>query len=64
MDVVDFVENICGIKLLNWQKTHLRFLYDLSSRGDVKIVMGKNGQVFTYLKPKELVLDGTPNNCK
>lgn len=64
MDIVEFVENICKINLMDWQKRHLRFLYDLSRKGDVKIVMGKDGQVFTYFKAKELVLNGSTNDYK
>ena len=64
MDVVDFAENICGAKLSEWQKQHLRFMYDLSRNHDVRIVMGKNGQVFTYIKQKELAQNGSTNACK
>lgn len=64
MDVVDFVENICEIKLKDWQKHHLRFLYGLSRKGDVKIVMGRDGQIFTYVKQKELIQNGSTNAGK
>ena len=64
MDVVDFVENICGAKLNNWQKQYLRLLYGLSRKGDVKIVMDRDGRVFTYIKKKELFLDVPTNDCK
>ena len=64
MDIVGFAEKFTGIQLTDWQKRHLRFLYDLSRKGDVRIVMGKNGQVFTYFKPKELILNGSTNDCK
>ena len=64
MDIVDFAENICGAKLNNCQKHYIRFLHDLSRKHDVKIVMGKNGQVFTYIKHKELTHNGSSNACK
>lgn len=64
MDIVDFAENICGAKLNDWQKHYIRFLYDLSRKGDVRIVMGKDGQVFTYIKQKELTQNGKTNACK
>lgn len=64
MDVVDFLENICGTKMYDWQKRYLRFLYDLSRNHDVRIVMGKNGQVFTYIKQKELSQNGSTNASK
>jgi len=64
MDVVDFLENICGAKLYDWQKQYLRLLYDLSRKGDVKIVMDRDGHVFTYVKQKELTQNGKTNACK
>lgn len=64
MDVVDFLENICGAKLNDWQKRYLRFLHDLSNFGTVKIVMNKDGQVFTYVKQKELTKNGKTNVSK
>ena len=64
MDIVEFAEKFMGVQLTDWQKRHFRFLYDLSRKGDVRVVMGKNGQVYTYFKMKELVLNGAPNDCK
>lgn len=64
MDIVEFAEKICGAKMYKWQKTYMRFLHDLSSKYHVRIVMGKNGQVFTYIKPKESISDGKTNACK
>ena len=64
MDIVEFAEKICGAKLNNWQTKYIRFLYDLSHNHNVKIVMGKNGQIFTYVKPKELSQNGSTNACK
>jgi hypothetical protein len=62
MDIVEFTENICGTKLDEWQKPYIRFLYDLTRKYDVKVVMGKNGQVFTYIHQKELSQNGNTNN--
>ena len=64
MDVVDFAEKICGAKLNKWQKHYIRFLHDLSHEHNIRIVMGKNGQVFTYVKPKELTQNGSTNAYK
>lgn len=64
MDVVEFAENICGAKLNKWQKPYIRFLNELSHKYDVRIVMGKDGKVFTYIKHKELVQNGSTNDCK
>lgn len=64
MDIVDFAENICGAKLNKWQKLYIRFLHDLSHKYNVRIVMGKNGQVFTYIKQKELSQNGSTNVSK
>ena len=64
VDIVEFAENIYGAKLYDWQKPYLRFLHDLTSKYNVRIVMGKDGQVFTYIKQKELTHNGSPNACK
>ena len=64
MDIVEFAENICGAKLTNWQKHHTRFLYELTRKYDVRVVMGKNGQVFTYIKQKESISDGNTSVSK
>lgn len=64
MDIVDFAEKICGAKLNKWQKHYIRFLHDLSSKYNVRIVMGKNGQIFTYIKQKELANNGSTNVSK
>ena len=64
MDIVEFAENICGVKLNEWQKPYIRFLYDLTRKYDVKVVMGKNKQVFTYINKKEMPQNGSTNACK
>lgn len=61
MNIVDFAEHICGTKLNKWQKNYINFLHDLTSIYNVKIVMGRNGQVFTYIKHKELTQHGSTN---
>lgn len=64
MDIVEFTEKMCGAELTNWQKHYTRFLYDLTRKYDVRIVMGKNEQIFTYIKQKELPQNGNTNVCK
>lgn len=54
MDIVEFAENVCGMKLYDWQKEYIRKLYELSRDGKIHIVMGKGGRVYTYLEPKTL----------
>lgn len=64
MDIVEFAEKICGAKLYDWQKSYMRFLHDLTREYDVKFVMGKSGQVFTYIKQKGLNPNESTNACK
>ena len=64
MDIVEFAEKICGAKLCDWQKPYMRFLHGLSGKYNVRIVMGKNGQVFTYIKQKESISDGNTSVSK
>ena len=54
MDVVEFVENVMNIELPEWQKIYLRKMYELTRENDVRFVMGRRGQVYTYLTPKTL----------
>lgn len=53
MDIVEFAEKFYGAKLPEWQKTHLRKVYELSKNHDIKVVMRKR-QAYMYLIPKEL----------
>lgn len=61
MDIVEFAEKFYGAKLPEWQKIHLRKVYELSKNHDIKVVMRK-GQAYTYLIPKELIQDGQTSN--
>lgn len=61
MDIVEFAEKICGAELYEWQKLYLKKLYELQSKGDVRIVMGPRNRVYIYLDPKtqkELIQNG------
>lgn len=68
MDIVEFAEKFMGVELLDWQKDHIRVLYDKYRDNDVRIVMPKNAgrhQVYVYMKPiKELIANGTPHDSK
>lgn len=61
MDIVEFAEQFYGATLPDWQKTHLRKVYELSKDHDIKVVMRK-GQAYTYLIPKELTQNGQTSN--
>lgn len=62
MDMVEFVEKFMNIKLMEWQKSHIRALEKLP-RG-AKIVMAPRGRVYFYLDQpvKELTKDVTAIN--
>ena len=57
MDIVEFAEKSYGAKLPDWQKEHLRKVYELSKDHNIRIVMRK-GRAYTYLIPKELTRYG------
>jgi hypothetical protein len=59
MDIVEYAEYVCGAKLYEWQKEHLRTLERLRHRGDIRIVMNRRGHLFVYMNPKELMPNGT-----
>lgn len=54
MDVVEYAEMIFKAKIPDWQKEYLRKLFEVSRTNDIRIVMGRNGKVYTYLTPKTL----------
>lgn len=66
MDIVTFAESFMNVELKDWQKEHIRALYDKYSKdGNVRIVMPKNAgrqQVYIYMNSKELILNDTPND--
>ena len=54
MDIVEYAEKFYGMNLPDWQKDHLRRVYELSRDNDIQIIMGRYGRVYTYLTPKTL----------
>lgn len=63
MDIVEFAEKFMNVELKDWQKEHLRVLYEkYSKNGDIRIVMPKNAgrtQVYIYMDQfKELISNG------
>lgn len=69
MDIADFAEKFMDVKLKDWQKNHLRLLYEkYQSDGDIRIVMPKNAgshQMYIYMNSiKELIPNGSTNNSK
>lgn len=67
MDIVEFAESIADVKLTDWQKKHLRALYEMSKNGDIYITFPKNAgrsQMLVYMnQAKELILNGATNDC-
>ena len=65
MDIVEFAERFMNVKLPDWQKTHIKTLYEKYKDTDVRIVMPKNAgrhQVYIYMNQKELIFNGTTLN--
>lgn len=69
MDIAEFLERFADTKLPEWQKEHIRMLYEVSRDKPIYISMnchnGRN-EFYTYLKPnilKELTQDGATLNC-
>lgn len=68
MDIVDFAEKFMNVELAEWQKEHIRVLYEKYQDGDIRIAMPKTAgkrQVYVYMnQTKELILNGTTNDCE
>lgn len=68
MDIADFAEKFMNVKLLDWQKEHIRTLYNkYQTDGDIRIVMPKNSgmrQVYFYMNQKELIPNGKTDDCE
>ena len=68
MDIVEFAEKFMDVELKEWQKEHLKVLYEKYSKdGDIRIVMPKNAgrtHVYIYMDQlKELIPNGKTTNC-
>lgn len=68
MDIAEFLERIGDTKLPEWQKEHIKMLYEVSKDKLIYISMnshlGRN-EFYTYLKPsilRELTQHGTTPN--
>lgn len=68
MDIVEFAESFMNVELKDWQKEHIRVLYDMRRDSNIRIVMPRHAdehQVYIYMyKNKELIPNGTANDCK
>lgn len=68
MDVVEFAEKFMNVQLPEWQKKYLRLLYDSGRDAKIHICMPKNAgrhQALIHINDtKELLSDGTTNDCK
>lgn len=42
MDIVDFAERFMNVKLTDWQKEHIRVLYEMSRDKDIRIVISRH----------------------
>ena len=68
MDIVEFAEKFMNVQLPEWQKKHLRLLDKSGKDAKVYICMPKNAgrhQALIHINnTKELLSNGTPNDCK
>lgn len=68
MDIVEFLERFADTKLPEWQKEHIRTLYEISKDRPIYISMNRHlgrNEFYTYLDPnilKELTQNGTTLN--
>lgn len=53
MDIVEFAERFFDTEIPEWQKNHIRTLYEVSKENDIYIVKGRYG-FRTYVTPKTL----------
>ena len=52
MDIVEFAEKTMDVKLQEWQKEHLRILEKLPPDTEIRLVIGRKGQIYTYLSQR------------
>lgn len=68
MDIVEFVERFYDTKLPEWQKIHIKTLYEMGTDAKIRICMPKNSgrhQALIHLNnAKELLFNGTQNDSK
>lgn len=68
MDVVEFAEKFCRVELPEWQKKHLRLLYESGKDAKIHICMPKNSgrhQALIHITDtKELLLNGPKNDSE
>lgn len=64
MDIAEFLERFAGTELPEWQKEHIRLLYEISRDKPIYISMRRNA-FYTYLNKntlRELTQNGTTSN--
>ena len=67
MDIIEFAEKFMNVELKDWQKEHIRVLYDMRRDSNIRIVMPRHAgehQVYIYMNQKELIPNGAANDCK
>ena len=53
MDIVEFAEKFMNVELKDWQKEHIRVLYEMSRDNDIRIVMPRHlgeNQIYIYVR--------------
>lgn len=67
MDVIEFTEKVCGVKLFEYQKVFLRKMDALRSKGKIYILPRRTGGSYIYIDDtmrKELIPNGEKNAVK
>lgn len=68
MDVVEFAERFYGADLPEWQKNHIRSLYEMGTDAKIHICMpphaGRTQALIHVNNIKELLSNGTQNDSK
>ncbi len=68
VDIVEFIERLTDIKLQEWQKETIRLLDETDRDARLHICMprhlGHDRQMYIYMNAKELLSNGTQNDCK
>ena len=67
-DIVQFIESEFGVRLFDWQKNHIRTLYENYRDTNIRIVMPRHlgeHQAYIYMnQAKELLTNGKTNDRK
>lgn len=68
MDIVEFAESFMNVELKDWQKKVIRTLDEMGKDAKICITiprhMGRDQAVYIYMNQKELISNGTTNDCE